>query len=407
MVNRIFILSELYYPAETGTGFMMGKLAEGLASQSPIHVICGYSAEALVANLPRRESRGNITVERCSGTRLNKNVVWLRTLNLVTISLSIFLTALRRIRKGDRVLVVTNPPSLPFFALVACKIRQAKCYLLLYDLYPEVLVATGLVHPDAIAARLLGFLNYWLYNHMETIIVLGRDMYRIVERRMNRRNPSIVMIPNWADIEEITPQPRHGNALLERLGLSDKFVILYAGNMGRTHGLEMLLETARRVQRTADIHFLFVGTGAKRDWLAENVRAFGLNNVTVLPLQPRRDLSTVLNACDIAVISFIPGMAGISVPSRMYSTLAAGKPVLAVADGESELAMVVREESIGWIVKPDDPAKTVEAIMNAWSNRQSLPAMSLRARNVAQEKYSFERVLQLYARLLLNPATST
>src|SRR3990167_5706828 len=111
MVNRIFILSELYYPAETGTGFMMGKLAEGLASQSPIHVICGYSAEALVANLPRRESRGNITVERCSGTRLNKNVVWLRTLNLVTISLSIFLTALRRIRKGDRVLVVTNPPS--------------------------------------------------------------------------------------------------------------------------------------------------------------------------------------------------------------------------------------------------------------------------------------------------------
>jgi len=399
MPYHVFVLSELYLPAESGTGILMGKLAEGLATRYPVTVLCGYPPDPTITGFPAAENRNGVIVRRCAGTKFNKNKVWLRTLNLFTISFSIFLKAMRMVQRGDKVLVVTNPPSLPFFASIVCRLRHAKCYLLIHDVYPEVLTAAGLLAPDSLTARSLNWLSTWLYKRMEKVIVLGRDMNRVVSRRLLAADSRIVIIPNWADIDEIAPMQRKGNAFLARLGIQDRYVIQYAGNMGRTHGIENLLASARGLQNRDDIHFLFVGEGAKRQWLEERVRALELGNVNILPLQPRAALCELLNACDVAVISFIPGMAGVSVPSRMYSIMAAGKPIIAVADEDSELAMVVREEEIGWIVPPDRPELLIEAIRRSQSEPGVAQEMGKRARRVAERKYSFARVLERYQTL--------
>ncbi|MBF8294984.1 MAG: hypothetical protein HW389_1529 [Bacteroidetes bacterium] len=399
MPFHVIILSELYLPAESGTGFLMGKIAEGVATRYPVTVLCGYPPDQCVSRIPAVENRNGVIVRRCAGTKFNKNKVWLRTLNLFTISFSIFLKAMRTVRRGDKVLVVTNPPSLPFFASIVCKLRQAKCYLLIHDLYPEVLTAAGLLVAESLTARSLDWLNTWLYKRMEKVIVLGRDMSRIVARRHHPVDSRVVIIPNWADVDEIVPLPRKENTFLAQLDILGKFVIQYAGNMGRTHGIENLLASARMLQNRNDIHFLFVGEGAKRQWLEESVKAFGLGTVTILPLQPRRKLCELLNACDAAVISFIPGMAGLSVPSRMYTIMAAGKPIIAVADEDSELALVVREEEIGWVVPPDRPELLIEVIQRSQSEPDVAQEMGKRARRVAEQKYSFKRVLETYQNL--------
>lgn len=399
MPFQVFVLSELYLPAESGTGLLMGKLAEGLATRSQVTALCGYPTDPRVKGIPAVENQNGVIVRRCAGTKFNKNRVWLRSLNLFTISFSIFLKALRLVQRGDKVLVVTNPPSLPFFASIVCKLRQAKCYLLIHDVYPEVLTAAGLLSADSLTARSLNWSSSWLYNRMEKIIVLGRDMSRIVARRTHAADSRIVIIPNWADVDEIVPLQRKENAFLAQLRILDKFVIQYAGNMGRTHGIENLLESAQSLQVRNDIHYLFAGEGAKRQWLEERVRALGLGNVTILPLQPRRELCNLLNACDVAVISFIRGMAGLSVPSRMYSIMAAGKPIIAVADEDSELAMVVREEEIGWIVPPERPELLIEAILRSQSEPGVAQEMGKRARRVAEQKYPFTKVLESYQKL--------
>jgi colanic acid biosynthesis glycosyl transferase WcaI len=234
---------------------------------------------------------------------------------------------------------------------------------------------------------------------MEKVIVLGRDMSKIVARRHHSADSRVVIIPNWADVDEVVPLQRKENTFLAQLDILGKFVIQYAGNMGRTHGIENLLTSARRLQNRSDIHFLFVGDGAKKQWLEESVKAFGLGNVTILPLQPRRQLCDLLNACDVAVISFIPGMAGLSVPSRMYTIMAAGKPIIAVADEDSELALVVREEAIGWVVPPDRPELLIEVIQRSQSEPEVAQEMGKRARRVAEQKYSFKRVLETYQNL--------
>jgi glycosyltransferase involved in cell wall biosynthesis len=230
---------------------------------------------------------------------------------------------------------------------------------------------------------------------MTRIVVIGRDMEALVARSSISQR-KIVRIPNWADADDIAPTPRSGNGLLAKLGLTDRFVIQYSGNMGRTHGLECLVDAAEGLRHEDDIHFLFIGTGAKKKWLERAVDDRGLTNVTLLPYQPRDALTVSLGACDLAVISFAPGMSGLSVPSRMYNVMAAGKPILAVADLESEIAWVVREEMIGWVTPPGDAAEIVSVILEAKSDGARLVEMGRRARTAAETKYSYDFVIDSY-----------
>src|SRR5215471_424848 len=389
MIQRVWVVSELYYPEETSTGYLLTKIAEGLAQHFPVHVLCSQPTYAVRGvRAPCREKHNGVSIQRCWATTLNKDNVLFRLINLVTISLSIFVAAVFQINRRDCVLVVTNPPLLPFVVATACRLRGAKCLLCIHDVYPEALTASGMVRPGAMLTRLIGWLTQRLYHSMASIIVLGRDMQRLVAQKLGQVQGQIVLIPNWADVDEVVPAQRAHNALLNELGLLNKFVIQYAGNMGRTHDLESVVESVRRLREQPDIHFLFIGWGAKQRWLEATVQAEGLRNVTILANRPRADAANFLNACDIAIIAFVPGMAGVSVPSRMYNILAAGKPIMAVADSDSELALMVQEEGVGWVVPPAQPDRLVATILEAWSNPDLIIKMGRRARRVVEEKYS-------------------
>lgn len=271
------------------------------------------------------------------------------------------------------------------------------------DVYPDAMFAAGLMKPGSVMARMAGWLTARLYRAAERVIVLGRDMEQLVSSRLKDRADHLVRIPNWAETGAITPECRASNLLLKELGFVDRFVVQYSGTMGRTHGLETVLEAAEKLSHRDDIRFLFIGSGAKKNVVDQ--AAARLPNVVVLPVRDRNQLSTSLNACDVSIISFIPGMAGVSVPSRMYNIFAAGKPVIAVADSHSELALVVEEDDLGWVVPPLDPSGIVNAILDAAAGADRLAAVSLRARQLA-ERYSRERIIEQYLALLadLEPA---
>jgi len=399
MKPRLIVCSELYYPDESATGYVLTRIAEGLSEDFAVHVVCGFPADN-GRRVAQREERKGVTIERCVSTRFNKNIVVARFLNIVTVTLSIFWKAMRRIAADDSVLVVTNPPTLPFAAWAACWFRGARCYLLIHDVYPEVLTVTGMLRRSSLAASVLGWCHRKLYRSVDAIVVLGRDMHRLVMRKVQPHQPRIALITNWADLEEIVPSPRKKNRLLEKLDLSEKFVIQYSGNLGRTHGIELMLEAAKLLREDPTVHFLVIGSGAKKEWLEEGVRNERLANVTLLPPQRRLELPDVLNACDVALIPFVPGMAGVSVPSRMYNVMAAGKPIIAVADEASEIAMIVREERIGWLIPPDRPDLLAETIRRATLDSAELREMGRRSRATAEREYGLDRVLASYRTLL-------
>ncbi|MER3524977.1 MAG: hypothetical protein C4326_13240 [Ignavibacteria bacterium] len=406
--RRVWVLSELYYPEQSATGYYVTGVAEALANDFDVRVLCAqptYAARGTKA--PQREVRRGVTIYRCLATTFNKDRLAFRFVNLLTISLSILLCGLFRIRTGDIVFVVTNPPTLPFVASLICKFRNCALVLRIEDVYPEALVAAGFTRRDSLLVKAINVLHRWLYRKAAAVIVLGHDMKALVERKAvaskggNSTN-KLSVIPNWADVEDIRPLPREGNPLLRRLGLEGKFVLQYSGNMGRTHDIEILVEAATLLRSVEDIHFLFIGSGAKAPSLYRAKASRKLANMTILPPLDRTELLVSLNACDVAVISFVSDMAGVSVPSRMYNVFAAGKPILAISDKESEIGRVIEETQLGWVIAPGDLIGLQKAILHVFENRNLLSAFSDKAHSFVQRDYTYASVTERYKQLIRN-----
>ncbi len=395
--SRLWVVTELYYPEETSTGYYLTRIAEGLVDDFDVKVLCGqpnYSARGTVA--PKREVHNHVEIFRASGTTFNKNIIPLRLLNMLTLGVSIFAKALTNFRRGDRILVVTTPPSMPFVVAIAALTKGAAYTLLIHDNYPEILIACGKTKPDSVLVNVVSFLNRWLYKSASKIVVVGRDMQELLHAKSDGLNVPITNIPNWAELESVSPAERSDNKLLRQLGLTDKFVFLYAGNMGHPNDLQTILECAYAMKDRTDAHFLFLGNGVKRKWLETYVLEHELKNVTLLDPRPRSEQSDFLNACDVALVSLVAKMTGVSMPSRTYNILAAGKPILALTEPESELARLVREEKVGWIVPPGDPEFLRKTIYTLIGQRDSLREMAVSARAAATSKYSLETALEKY-----------
>ena len=405
--HRVWFVSEVYYPDEQGTAFYTTGLAEGLAADFAVGVLCSNpTVTARGTRVEPEEVRNGVRIVRCGGTTFNKDVLFRRIVNMVTFSAALFASGLKRVRRGDTVVAVTSPPSVPFIAQCICKLRGARCILRLEDVYPEAMVATGLLRKGGAAERLLSLLNRLLYRSVDRITVLGRDMLTLAVRKAGRK-ADISLIRSWADIDLVVPRPRAENALLRELGLADKFVVSCVGNMGRAQAVELMLEAATLLQGLSGVHFLFIGSGAKKGWLEQQIASRRLTNITILGQQPRDGQRTFLNACDLSIISLIPGMTGAGVPSRTYNIMAAGKPIIALTEPESEVALLVQEEQLGWVVPPRDPRLLVEAILEACAHPESLTAMGVRARAIACSRFHRERIIDEFRRLIVSMLHAT
>lgn len=395
--SRLWVVTELYYPEETSTGYYMTRIAEGLTGNFEVKALCGqpnYSSRGTRA--PKRETRNGVDVFRVSGTTLNKNVIVFRLINMLTLSLSTFFRAIFSFKAGDGVLVVTTPPSLPFVVAIAALIRGAHYTLLIHDNYPEILFAVGKTREGSLLVSVLNYCNRWLYKNTTKIIAVGRDMSVLLEEKTAGLDTSIEVIQNWAELETVHPEPRQSNSLLAKLGLRDRFVFLYAGNMGYPNDLETIVEAAKRLDDDPNFHFIFLGSGVKEQWLRDEIVIAGLTNITVLSPKPRSEQEVFLNACDVALVSLVAKMRGVSMPSRTYNILAAGKPMLALAEPDSELAMVIDEDQVGWHLRPGEVDELLTMIRRIYAERKSLSEMGERARRAALERYSFATAIAKY-----------
>lgn len=387
--QKLWVVSELYYPEETSTGYYLTRTAESMAEAFDVKVICGqpnYAARGILA--AKHESRNGVEIFRVGGTTLNKNVIFFKLINMVTLSIAIFFKALLKFRAKDRVLVVTTPPTLPFVSAIAALIRGAHYVLVIHDNYPEILFAAGKSKEGGAFATTLNYCNRWLFKHSSKVIVVSRDMELLVKRKTAGLDIPIAVIQNWAELETVRPTPRDENVLLKELDLEEKFVFLYAGNMGYPNDIETIVESADRLRDNRKIHFIFLGTGVKEKALRKSIDELKLTNVTLLAPKPRGEQITFLNACDVALVSLVAKMRGVSMPSRTYNILAAGKPMLALTDDESELAMVIEEDRVGWHIPPGNADRLVAAINDIYDMRDCLQEFGERARASALEKYS-------------------
>lgn len=405
---RLWIVSELYYPEQTSTGYFLTAIAEGLATTMSVNVVTGqptYSEHGIRA--PAYEDRNGVRINRVLATHFNKDRLLLRAVNTLTLTLSISWFALVRFRRADQLLIVTNPPTLPPLLGMIARFKQMNAHLLVHDVYPEVLAATGILRPHSIAYRFLSRVFSATFRAYNSIIVLGRDMADLVQKKIGPQdisgvNRPITVIPNWGDADEITPIPRDANPFLLVNNIQARCIIQFSGNIGRTHDVETILAAAHNLRNRHDIVFLFVGYGGKVRTVSDAIASGELPNVRFLPRQPRDMLGPMLASATATIISFVDEMKGISVPSRMYNVMAAGTPIIAIADPDSELSLTVSEEQSGWVLAPGD-VNALTALVATLADAQGEDDAVNRGangRNAVLAHYTFESVLTRFRSLL-------
>lgn len=361
--KRIFVLSELYYPEETSTGYFVTKISEGICDNYKVIAICAkptYIKKNI--SVSRKELHKKVEIQRVLSSRFDKDQMVGRLLNLLTFTIAASWTFLWRARRGDIVLCLTNPPALPLLIGLCARLKGVASSLLVHDLYPEVLVATGHLKPASLTYRAL----YWMfgatYRLFDQVIVLGRDMQLAVAQKIGEQAPKPLIIPNWGDIESIQPLERSLNPFALAHGLVDKTVIQFSGNLGRTHDLETVIRAAKKLQTEPDIVFLFVGFGGKSHLVDGTGTGSPPANIRFVPHQPREHLAGMLTCADATVIAFVDEMLGVSVPSRMYNVMAAGVPIIALCNAASELALTVKEQNCGWVLETANVDGLVELV---------------------------------------------
>lgn len=398
-MKRITVISELYYPEQNATGYFLTGIAEGLAKNGfKVTVLCGqptYNKRGVKAE--KEEIRNGVQIKRCLATTFDSKNILGRVINFFTISFSIALSAISRIKKTDKILVVTNPPLVPFLICIICWAKGAKCYLLVHDVYPDVFVPLGLIKKSSFIYKWLSKLNTWLFESVYRIIVLGRDMRDLVQKKCsNLDHQKIVIIPNWANINEISLISKENCPIVKKHQLKDQYVVQYSGNHGRTHNLISLVKAAEILKNEENITFLFIGSGSGKKALVNYVKNKDIKNIIFEDYVEYSQLNYALNTSDLFVISFKEGMSGISVPSRLYNLMAAEKPILAAVDSNSEVAQVLHEEQIGKCVDPSSPSALSEQILYFKNNPSEVKLMAYRARKAAEKKYSSSVIEEKY-----------
>jgi colanic acid biosynthesis glycosyl transferase WcaI len=227
--------------------------------------------------------------------------------------------------------------------------------------------------------------------------------HKMVERTETKGVPAdrITHFPNWVDIDSVRPQdPAAPNFFRRELGLENKTVLLYSGNMGAKQGLELLAPLAASFENDPSVHFLFCGDGAFRPTLESLVS--GHSNVTLLPLQPLERLNDLLNAADIHLLPQRAGAADLVMPSKLTGILSSGRPVIATADLGTQVARVVAGDSAslacGLVVPAEEPAALHAAVESLIADSALRGRLGANARCYAVRHLGRQQVLEQFER---------
>jgi len=401
--DRLTILSEYFHPESSATSQLLTELATGFTDRFGVACITAfpnYHAEDRESDVPRRERHEGVTITRVWSTRFDKDKLPKRLVNWLTYTTGATIELLRG--STDVILVVSNPPTLPAAAWVQKRLRATPYVYLVHDLYPDIAVELGFLDEGGLVERIWRKINERFLTDADRVIVLGESMRDAVLSRYGSVDESkVAVIHNWEDESFIEPMPKAENSFAREHGTVEPFTIVYSGNVGRFHELETVIDAVDRLDaRGCDVKFLIIGEGARKSDLQDYVARNDITAVDFLPFQPLDRLPESLTCGDVSLVGIKEGMQGLCVSSKLYSSLAAGRPILAVVGQGDEVEVVVNECDCGIHVEPGDVEGCVDAIERWLTDPDVHERQGQNARRCLEDRFTFEEACSRYQEIL-------
>ncbi|MHC4618035.1 MAG: glycosyltransferase family 4 protein [Planctomycetota bacterium] len=356
------LIPTLYFAPDVGANAeIVTGLAEGLAAQGhDVTVVTAFPHydqnriwDEYRGRLFQRDRNGRIQVVR---TYLyvpqSKTNILGRLLNYASFNV---LSTLAALGNGpcELILAPSPPLTIGLTAYVLSRLWGVPYVYNVQDIYPDVAVRLGVLENPRLI-RFFRWMEDFIYSKAKAVTVLSEGFRRnLLGKGVPERK--IHIIPNFVDVSFVRPLSRD-NAFARSKGLHEKFVVMYAGNVGLSQNLEIVLDAADELRDLTDVQFLIVGNGSAKERLVARSAGMGLDNVRFLSFQPREDLPEMYASADLCLVTLRPGLADESVPSKAYTIMASERPMLAAVDRQSEVKRLIDAADCGVWVEPADPS---------------------------------------------------
>jgi colanic acid biosynthesis glycosyl transferase WcaI len=325
---------------------------------------------------------------------------WRRIFNYGTFSATAFYGGLAA-GKPDVIFSYSPPLPLGVSAWALSRLWRVPWVLRVEDLYPDAAVAAGVLR-NRPAIGFFYALEKWLYRRASHISLISEG-FRQALLAKGVAAEKLSVVPVWADPQAVMPLPRQ-NAFRANQGLTDEFVVMYAGNLGHASAVEDVMEAAYHLREREDICFLMIGEGVKKASLQQFAADRGLTNVRFLPYQPREAFADMMAAADVSLVTLNAQSSGTSLPSKTFNIMASARPILAVTPADSDMARLVAEADCGVSVLPGAPEQLAEAILALQNGGARLAEMGRNGRKELEAVYSRQVCVTQYEAALRQAA---
>ncbi len=403
---RVAVLCPHFAPDVAPTGEVITRIATELAARGhSLHVVTALPwyrehriEDGWTGRLVRHEETAWGRITRVHPFPTDKSDIRARAVAFGGFTMLGALGAVVDRHRPDVVLAMSPPLTLGLAGWAVARARRAPFVFNVQDVFPDVAVELGLLRgPRLIAAA--ERCERFTYARADAVTVLSEDLHDNVAAKLARSGRDadrVRVIPNFVDTERIRPLER-ANGYRRQYGLVGRTVVMYAGNVGFSQSLDLVVDAASALRHDPRIVFVINGGGAARPELER--RARDLANVVFVDMQPKERLPEVLAAADIHLVPLRRGLARASVPSKLYSILAAGRPLVASVDPGTEVASVVERARAGVTVGPDDPGALVAALARLVADPVEAAAMGAAGRAFVEGWASPAAVAEAYEAL--------
>jgi len=310
-----------------------------------VDVMCGYPFEyAQEGNVPVKENIDGVNIHRVKYIQMDRKGFLGRLVNYFSLTFMMFLRLIK-LANYRAVVVYSNPPILPWIASWAKLLFGTKLVFVSYDLYPEVATQTGTLGEGSFICRLMNHINSCVFRRADGVVALSHEMKEYITAHRPIAGEKVTVIPNWFE-DNFTPTVREENRFRDTV--NGRFTVSYFGNMGTAQDMDTILGAIRMLREDSNVFFLFAGHGNKMEKLKQIAEEENLENIVIHDFLHGKDFQDALAISDCALITLAKGVTGLCVPSKTYSYMMQGIPLLAIMD-ESDIVRDAQRGAGCWI----------------------------------------------------------
>ncbi|WP_408955102.1 glycosyltransferase family 4 protein [Natroniella sp. ANB-PHB2] len=401
---KVLFLTQ-YCPPETGAPQnRIFELAQGLKKK-------GHEVTILTAmpNYPKGEIFEEykdkiLREEEYKGIRIIRTWIYAtpskkfipKLLNYFSFTISSILLGVWKVGKQDVIFTESPPLFLGGSGYILSKLLGAKYIFNISDLWPESAVELGVLN-NKLLIKLSTWLEEFCYKKADLISGQTKGIINNIKERGFDKN-KLFLLTNGVD-DNLFSRNKRSNQIRKELNIKDKFTIVYAGLHGLAQGLEVIVETAKRLKEYDDIEFVLIGDGPKKESLIKLAERYNLNNIKFVPLQPKEKIPKLIASMDATIIPLkkLDLFKG-AVPSKMYEALASELPIILAIDGEAR--KIVEEAEAGIYVEPENVEEVTKAVLKLYQNRDLAREMGLNGRRYVEKFYARRTILNKFEKRL-------